>query len=181
MTTTTTDQTTRTEPPLTPCPPWCEYGHLPHLWDDETTDGRLARNHVMEWNIEASQDKPTEYGHQPDAFVCLIQPEILGWDAGQADTGEVRVGVDVSSFPHFTLAEARQVIAALATATEKGEELQGAKAARLPEASDVAALTALLDMMANFPSNEQRARYLLSSNWMRDRGAAAAARVGSGK
>jgi hypothetical protein len=43
-----------------------------------------------------------------------------------------------------------------------------------PDPSDVAALTDLFDLMASFPSNEQRARYLLSSNWMRDRGAAAA-------
>lgn len=34
---------------------------------------------------------------------------------------------------------------------------------------DVTALTALLDLMADFPSNEQRARFLLSCNWMRDR------------
>lgn len=29
--------------------------------------------------------------------------------------------------------------------------------------------------MRDFPSNEQRARYLLTCNWMRERGAAAAA------
>lgn len=38
-----------------------------------------------------------------------------------------------------------------------------------PEPRDVAALTQLLDLMENFGSNEQRARYLLSCNWMRDR------------
>ncbi len=42
----------------------------------------------------------------------------------------------------------------------------------LPDPADVAALTYLLDLMANFPSNEQRARYLLSCNWMRDHDAA---------
>lgn len=42
--------------------------------------------------------------------------------------------------------------------------------------SDVDALRGLLDLMADFTDNDQRARYLLSSNWMRDRGAAAAAR-----
>lgn len=45
-----------------------------------------------------------------------------------------------------------------------------------PDQSDVDALRVLLDLMADFPDNDQRARYLLSSNWMRDRGAAAAAR-----
>jgi len=44
----------------------------------------------------------------------------------------------------------------------------------LPDPADVAALTYLLDLMANFPSNEQRARYLLSCNWMRDHDAAIA-------
>jgi hypothetical protein len=43
-----------------------------------------------------------------------------------------------------------------------------------PQEQHVADLTALLDLMENFTSNEQRARYLLSSNWMREHGAAAA-------
>lgn len=46
-----------------------------------------------------------------------------------------------------------------------------------PDPADVEAVTYLLDLMANFPSNEQRARYLLSCNWMRDRGCAAAERA----
>jgi hypothetical protein len=41
-----------------------------------------------------------------------------------------------------------------------------------PNQADVDALRGLLDLMANFESNDQRARYLLSSNWMRDRDAA---------
>jgi hypothetical protein len=46
-----------------------------------------------------------------------------------------------------------------------------------PDQDDVDALRGLLDLMANFRDNDQRARYLLSSNWMCDRGAAAAARL----
>ena len=42
---------------------------------------------------------------------------------------------------------------------------------QLPDIDDVHALTQLLDIMANFPSNEQRARYLLTCDWMRDRDA----------
>lgn len=42
---------------------------------------------------------------------------------------------------------------------------------------DIRALRELLDLMENFTDNDQRARYLLSSNWMRERGAAAAARA----
>ena len=45
-----------------------------------------------------------------------------------------------------------------------------------PDQSDVDALRDLLDLMSDFSDNDQRARYLLSCNWMRDRGAAAAAR-----
>lgn len=45
-----------------------------------------------------------------------------------------------------------------------------------PEAT-VTELTEVLDLMENFTSNEQRARYLLSSDFMRDHGAAAAARL----
>jgi hypothetical protein len=41
-----------------------------------------------------------------------------------------------------------------------------------PDPQDVEQLTDLLDLMADFPSNEQRARYLLTCNWMRGRNAA---------
>lgn len=40
---------------------------------------------------------------------------------------------------------------------------------RLPDQADVDTLRELLDLMANFSDNDQRARFLLSSNWMRDR------------
>lgn len=43
-----------------------------------------------------------------------------------------------------------------------------------PDGGHVRELTELLDLLSGFSSNEQRARYLLSSNWMRDHGAAAA-------
>lgn len=46
-----------------------------------------------------------------------------------------------------------------------------------PDQCDVDALRDLLDLMRDFSDNDQRARYLLSSNWLRDRGAAAAARL----
>lgn len=46
-----------------------------------------------------------------------------------------------------------------------------------PHPDDVETLTELLDLMANFDSNEQRARYLLTSNWMRDRGAEVSAQI----
>jgi len=42
-----------------------------------------------------------------------------------------------------------------------------------PRPEDVAALSALLDAMASFSSNDQRARYILASDWMRDHGEAA--------
>jgi hypothetical protein len=48
---------------------------------------------------------------------------------------------------------------------------------RMPDPAAVAELTEVLDLMANFESNEQRARYLLSCNWMEKWGAAAAARI----
>lgn len=41
-----------------------------------------------------------------------------------------------------------------------------------PEQGDVDTLRGLLDLMADFPDNDQRARYLLTSNWMRDKLAA---------
>jgi hypothetical protein len=44
-----------------------------------------------------------------------------------------------------------------------------------PDPRDVEQVTALLGLMRDFPSDEQRARFLLTSNWLRERGAAAAA------
>ena len=38
-----------------------------------------------------------------------------------------------------------------------------------PDPADVDTLRGLLDLMADFADNDQRARYLLSSNWMRDK------------
>ena len=38
-----------------------------------------------------------------------------------------------------------------------------------PDQADVDALRGLLDLMADFPDNDQRARYLLTCNWMRDK------------
>lgn len=46
-----------------------------------------------------------------------------------------------------------------------------------PIQQHVDGLRALLDLMANFSDNDQRARYLLSSNWMRDNGQAAVERI----
>lgn len=40
-----------------------------------------------------------------------------------------------------------------------------------PAQSDVDTLRHLLDIMCNFTSNDQRARFLLSSDWIRDRDA----------
>lgn len=42
-----------------------------------------------------------------------------------------------------------------------------------PDAGDVADLAHLFGLMRNFLSDEQRARFLLTSNWMRERGAEA--------
>ena len=47
---------------------------------------------------------------------------------------------------------------------------------RGPDPRDVEQLTYLLDLTRDF-TTEQRARYLLSSDWLRDRGAQAARRI----
>ncbi|WHU45167.1 hypothetical protein QNM97_14010 [Gordonia sp. L191] len=54
--------------------------------------------------------------------------------------------------------------------------LLGATADResFPKQEHVDGLRYLLDLISNFSSNDQRARYLLSSNWMRENGAEAA-------
>lgn len=53
----------------------------------------------------------------------------------------------------------------------KTTELEGRPVG--PDAGDVADLAHLFELMRNFPSDEQRARFLLTSNWMRERGAEA--------
>jgi hypothetical protein len=54
-------------------------------------------------------------------------------------------------------------------------DVETAMATKPLDQADVDALRELLDLMVNFPDNDQRARYLLSCNWMRDRDAAIAA------
>lgn len=49
-----------------------------------------------------------------------------------------------------------------------------------PRQCDVDALRAILDALADFTDNDQRARYILSSNWLRDHGAAAATHAAIG-
>lgn len=46
-----------------------------------------------------------------------------------------------------------------------------------PDPADVDALRGLLDLLDSFDGNDQCARYILSSDWMRDRGVAAAVRL----
>lgn len=41
--------------------------------------------------------------------------------------------------------------------------------ASAPDPTDVDQVRELLDLMVNFPDNDQRARYLLSSNWAREK------------
>lgn len=43
--------------------------------------------------------------------------------------------------------------------------------AKVPRQEHVDGLRELLDLIESFPSNDQKARFLLSSNWMRDHGA----------
>ena len=44
-----------------------------------------------------------------------------------------------------------------------------------PRQADVDGLRELLDLVEDFPSNDQRARYILTSNWFRDHGESASA------
>lgn len=48
---------------------------------------------------------------------------------------------------------------------------------RAPYQPDVDGLRELLDLTEGFSSNDQRARYILTSNWFRDHGAAAGQRA----
>lgn len=45
---------------------------------------------------------------------------------------------------------------------------------RTPRQSDVDGLRELLDLLDSFSDNDQRARYILTSNWFRDHAAQAA-------
>lgn len=52
---------------------------------------------------------------------------------------------------------------------EISEETARSEYTRGPDQADVDALRSLLDLMENFGSNDQRARYLLCSDWLRER------------
>lgn len=77
----------------------------------------------------------------------------------------------------LTREQAAQVAAAL-TSAATSQRMTARREARHPDPADVDALRDLLELTEGFADNDQRARYLLSSNWLRDRGAAAAALVG---
>lgn len=71
--------------------------------------------------------------------------------------------------------DARRLALSLLVACEIAEN--GPDELRSPAQRDVDALRELLDLLEHAPDNDQRARYLLTCNWMRDRGAAASAHL----
>lgn len=63
--------------------------------------------------------------------------------------------------------------------TSSTDRRQGSQAVKHhgPDQADVDELRHLLDLLEDFSDNDQRARYLLTCNWMRDRGAIVSARL----
>lgn len=181
--------TTATQPVTLPdCPDWCthltdpKYSYVPdHSFDlDEDADCNPMRQHSIEYGVvEASRDRVRDTELIPDVFVCLLQSETDTPDGLRR--GEFEIAMAADDYPHMTAGEARRVAAMLTAAADKLEELESGSESRLglPDAADVAAVQCLLEMMdrTGFTSDDQRARYLLSSNWLRDRGAAAAERL----
>lgn len=78
---------------------------------------------------------------------------------------------------HLDVAAAEALASILRMRSEEVSAATATTGGGGPAEDDVDAVRGLLDLMEQFADNDQRARYLLSSNWLRDRGAAAAARV----
>lgn len=178
--------TTEAQPVTLPaCPAWCthqtdpSYSSPPDHSFDVDEDGNPTRQHTIEYGVvEASRDRIRGTQLTPDVFVCLLQRETA--TPGGLQRGEFEIAMAADDYPHMTAGEARRVAAMLTAAADKLDELEsGTSRLGLPDPADVEAVRGLLEMMnrTGFASDDQRARYLLSSNWLRDRGAAAAARL----
>jgi hypothetical protein len=70
---------------------------------------------------------------------------------------------------HFTREAAKLVAQGDRVPRQRGSIPPG------PRQCDVDGLRELLDLVESFSSNDQRARYILTSNWFRDHGAEAGA------
>ncbi|WGY04335.1 hypothetical protein QI633_11315 [Nocardioides sp. QY071] len=98
-------------------------------------------------------------------------------------TGRKQTCVDIDGdlsrgsedFSELAPDDARRLAIAMLTAAEIAD--RSPAELRAPDQTDVDAVRQLLDLLECYSSNDQRARYLLSSNWMRDRGAFAGARL----
>lgn len=136
------------------CPEWCVTDHA-------------AENLMGEWN----------FGHRAPVDTGLI--DVVRWNEGPIE-------VEVQGFETWALETPSEFDDVIAFLREHANDFRAAaewlEAHRpdalpagtmvpmpAPERADVDALRAVLDLMTDFADNDQRARYLLSSNWMRER------------
>lgn len=131
----------------TECPSWCT---LPpgHEVDGIHADGRRSR------------------GHAGPLFGELVAVGSIEFaDAPGIQSRDVHVSADVEE-QITTAADAVDLARDLIRAARW---MDGPAESWAPAQDDVDALRGLLDLMSSFSSNDQRARYLLSSDWMRGR------------
>jgi len=95
-----------------------------------------------------------------------LEAQIKTWEGYTSDNPDVATGFELAA------GKLRELLAVHPAEPAAVED------ASRPDQADVDTVRRLLDLMAGFESNDQRARYLLSSNWLRDRGSAAAVRLG---
>ncbi|WP_181641448.1 hypothetical protein, partial [Nocardioides massiliensis] len=151
-------------PPIE-CEPWCHArdGH-PENWAPE--DQYCFSNGMV---TPLSRYQMERYG--PEGFFQNYLEVYLETFHGIA---AVQLREDSTDKPiRMTAAEARTTALSLLLTAQvlDGQDTSA------PEQSDVDAVRELLDLMETFSDNDQRARYLLTSNWLRDRGAIAGARL----
>ncbi|HET9871415.1 MAG TPA: hypothetical protein VFP89_02300 [Propionibacteriaceae bacterium] len=162
-----------------PCPPWCELepGHgyhsdsrdRQHSYRCHEADlGQLTTAHGEMVYLDINAGEETAQRVPDDASEPVAVPATVDRPRIVLGAGAVELTADEALAVAEMVTQAAHWLRAIEVSADRSPAVHIE-----PDPDDVAALRSILDLTVNFADNDQRARYILSSNWLRDRGAAA--------